>query len=123
MYCQVESLVNSTGFQVPEDKPSLPPEGANAENHRPEYRLNAVHDSSENNADRTPSGTNGAHVSNMKDANESSAENDSANQHVKTEGLLEVIEQFEPGVYVTLIQLSNGTKIYKRVRFRYVCFR
>lgn len=29
----------------------------------------------------------------------------------------EVIEQFEPGVYVTLILLSNGTKIFKRVRF------
>ncbi|CAH1427218.1 unnamed protein product [Lactuca virosa] len=29
----------------------------------------------------------------------------------------ELIEQFEPGVYVTLIQLSNGTKIFKRVRF------
>lgn len=31
----------------------------------------------------------------------------------------EVIEQFEPGVYVTLVLLSNGTKIFKRVRFRY----
>lgn len=29
----------------------------------------------------------------------------------------ELVEQFEPGVYVTLIQLSNGTKIFKRVRF------
>lgn len=34
----------------------------------------------------------------------------------------ELIEQFEPGVYVTLIQLSNGTKIFKRVRFRYLVF-
>lgn len=32
----------------------------------------------------------------------------------------EVIEQFEPGVYVTLIQLPNGTKFFKRIRFRYV---
>ncbi|XP_043722041.1 PH, RCC1 and FYVE domains-containing protein 1-like [Telopea speciosissima] len=29
----------------------------------------------------------------------------------------EVIELFEPGVYVTLIQLRNGTKVFKRVRF------
>ncbi|CAL5395219.1 unnamed protein product [Camellia sinensis] len=35
----------------------------------------------------------------------------------KTEGQKEVIEQFEPGVYVTLIQLQEGTKIFKRVRF------
>lgn len=36
-----------------------------------------------------------------------------------TEGEKQVIEQFEPGVYVTLVVLSNGTKIFKRVRFRY----
>ncbi|XP_071700461.1 PH, RCC1 and FYVE domains-containing protein 1-like [Rutidosis leptorrhynchoides] len=29
----------------------------------------------------------------------------------------EVIEQFEPGVYVTLVLLSNGSKIFKRVKF------
>ncbi|KAL1534845.1 PH, RCC1 and FYVE domains-containing protein 1-like isoform X2 [Salvia divinorum] len=29
----------------------------------------------------------------------------------------EVIEQFEPGVYVTLHQLPNGTKFFKRIRF------
>lgn len=35
----------------------------------------------------------------------------------KAERGKEVIEQFEPGVYVTLIQLQNGTKIFRRVRF------
>ena len=35
-------------------------------------------------------------------------------------GKKEVIEQFEPGVYVTVILLQNGTKIFKRVRFRYL---
>ncbi|XP_038903739.1 PH, RCC1 and FYVE domains-containing protein 1-like [Benincasa hispida] len=34
-----------------------------------------------------------------------------------TEGEKQVIEQFEPGVYATLVVLSNGTKIFKRVRF------
>ncbi|GAB4850889.1 hypothetical protein Ancab_030190 [Ancistrocladus abbreviatus] len=29
----------------------------------------------------------------------------------------DVIEQFEPGVYVTVIQLRDGAKIFKRVRF------
>ncbi|KAL1564466.1 PH, RCC1 and FYVE domains-containing protein 1-like isoform X2 [Salvia divinorum] len=29
----------------------------------------------------------------------------------------EVIEQFEPGVYVSLLQLPNGTKFFKRIRF------
>ncbi|CAM8994610.1 unnamed protein product [Rhodiola kirilowii] len=36
---------------------------------------------------------------------------------VKKEKLTQVIEQFEPGVYVTLILLSDGTKIFSRVRF------
>ncbi|RZC85704.1 hypothetical protein C5167_026378 [Papaver somniferum] len=30
---------------------------------------------------------------------------------------VEVTEQFESGVYITLVQLLNGTKIFKRVRF------
>ena len=36
-----------------------------------------------------------------------------------THGEVQLIEQFEPGVYVTLIQLRDGTKVFKRVRFRY----
>jgi len=35
------------------------------------------------------------------------------------EGETQVIEQFEPGVYVTLTVKPNGVKAFKRVRFRY----
>lgn len=35
------------------------------------------------------------------------------------DGERSAIEQFEPGVYITLIALPNGSKIFKRVRFRY----
>ncbi|KAK6914097.1 FYVE zinc finger, partial [Dillenia turbinata] len=35
----------------------------------------------------------------------------------KSLGQKEVIEQFEPGVYVTVILLQNGAKIFQRVRF------
>jgi len=38
------------------------------------------------------------------------------------EGETQVIEQFEPGVYVTLIVKPNGAKVFKRVRFRLVTF-
>lgn len=31
----------------------------------------------------------------------------------------EVIEQFEPGVYVTLVQLGDGSRVFRRVKFRY----
>ncbi|KAL5711863.1 hypothetical protein ACHQM5_014093 [Ranunculus cassubicifolius] len=36
---------------------------------------------------------------------------------VRNDGQQQIIEQFEPGVYVTLVQLQNGTKLFKRVRF------
>lgn len=37
----------------------------------------------------------------------------------RREGETETIEQFAPGVYVTLIVRTNGIKIFKRVKFRY----
>lgn len=37
----------------------------------------------------------------------------------KTSGGKEVIEQFEPGVYVTLVQLRDGSRVFRRVKFRY----
>jgi len=36
-----------------------------------------------------------------------------------TEGERPVIEQFESGVYVTLVVLPSGYKVFKRIRFRY----
>lgn len=33
----------------------------------------------------------------------------------------EWIEQYEPGVYITLVALRDGTRDLKRVRFRYSC--
>lgn len=36
-----------------------------------------------------------------------------------TEGERSIIEQFESGVYVTLVVLPNGYKVFKRIRFRY----
>ncbi|KAK9724307.1 hypothetical protein RND81_05G062700 [Saponaria officinalis] len=35
----------------------------------------------------------------------------------RSEGSRESIEQFEPGVYVTFVQLRNGSKVFRRVRF------
>lgn len=34
----------------------------------------------------------------------------------------EWIEQYEPGVYITLMALQDGTRDLKRVRFRYFSF-
>lgn len=38
----------------------------------------------------------------------------------KAEVQKEVMEQFEPGVYVTVLLLPNGSKLFRRIRFRYV---
>jgi hypothetical protein len=51
--------------------------------------------------------------------NHAKAQNDFAPKQ-GTHGEVQLIEQFEPGVYVTLIQLKDGTKVFKRVRFRYL---
>ena len=50
--------------------------------------------------------------------NSAKAHGDFAPKH-GTHGEVQLIEQFEPGVYVTLIQLKDGTKVFKLVRFRY----
>jgi hypothetical protein len=50
--------------------------------------------------------------------NSAKAQDDFATKH-DTHIEVQLIEQFEPGVYVTLIQLKDGTKVFKRVRFRY----
>nr|CAB3478039.1 unnamed protein product [Digitaria exilis] len=48
--------------------------------------------------------------------NSAKTQGDFAPKH-GTHGEVQLIEQFEPGVYVTLIQLKDGTKVFKRVRF------
>ncbi|KAI3460324.1 hypothetical protein Pfo_016987 [Paulownia fortunei] len=70
------------------------------------------------NIDGTPWDINGSSVSHRKGVNQSSTEGGPGSpEAAKTQGQKEVIEQFEPGVYVTFIQLANGTKFFKRVRF------
>lgn len=50
------------------------------------------------------------------------SQNDSKSQHSSRpgkEGEMQVMEQFEPGVHVTLIVKPGGVRIFKRVKFRY----
>ncbi|CAL0328336.1 unnamed protein product [Lupinus luteus] len=51
--------------------------------------------------------------------NSQSTENDSISMESSKEVEVQVIEQFEPGVYVTLIVKSGGIKVFNRVKFRY----
>ncbi|KAI3469780.1 hypothetical protein Pfo_026443 [Paulownia fortunei] len=130
MLAQVESFLDTIGAQASEDNSAFPPELTHeqqnhsdktalvSESNCKEDHVNAVVQDMPQNVDGTPQETNVASVSHTKGTNQSSTENGSGTpQSAKTEGQKEVIEQFEPGVYVTLIQLANGTKIFKRVRF------
>ncbi|RDX61834.1 PH, RCC1 and FYVE domains-containing protein 1, partial [Mucuna pruriens] len=60
-----------------------------------------------------PSSQDGGHV--LQESHSSSLSHDSSRPG--KEGETQVIEQFEPGVYVTVIVKPGGVKIFKRVRF------
>ncbi|GER52262.1 regulator of chromosome condensation family protein [Striga asiatica] len=115
MQAQVESLLDKIEPQALDDNPTLPPEplpdqqhnhsSACEANHREDHRTE------DSNANGTQQETGDASVSQTQGTSQSSTENGSGT------GQREVIEQFEPGVYVTVIQLANGTKLFKRVRF------
>lgn len=98
---QVESFLNTVEAQASEDY---------SQSNQPDRISSAS--MSANNLDGTPQENDGT--------SHSFAEGGSRPSRVSSMGRKEIIEQFEPGIYVTLIQLSNGTKIFKRVRFRYL---
>ncbi|XP_047339801.1 protein Brevis radix-like 4 [Impatiens glandulifera] len=68
---------------------------------------------------------NGDHLSQTNEVNNKSSissqtchENESSRYvGVAIHGMKELNDQFEHGVYVTLIQLQNGSKLFKRVKF------
>ncbi|XP_077225341.1 PH, RCC1 and FYVE domains-containing protein 1-like [Tasmannia lanceolata] len=81
-----------------------------------------VMDLSQNADDDNLHQSNGSAVSDTMDGMaHQNIENDSKSNNTSTirysnEGA-ELTEQFEPGVYAIVVQLRNGTKIFKRVRF------
>ncbi|GFP83369.1 probable E3 ubiquitin-protein ligase herc1, partial [Phtheirospermum japonicum] len=125
MQAQVESFLDKVGAQAFEDNSAFDDQH-NHSKHNEDHRIednnvNAVVQDTSQNVDGTPNETNEASVSDAQGTSQSSAENGSGTPRGgSVEGQREVIEQFEPGVYVTLVQLANGSKIFKRVRFRYV---
>ncbi|KAK3041367.1 hypothetical protein RJ639_002348 [Escallonia herrerae] len=136
IHTQVESLLTTTESEASEshslsselvsdhqnlpDKTSLGSDDTKKLDYRTEDHVFAagVQDTSHNYAG-TPQESNGSSVSDTREASsEKSIESVSRSREAATsEGRKEVIEQFESGVYVTCVQLENGTKIFKRVRF------
>ncbi|KVH87960.1 Brevis radix-like domain-containing protein [Cynara cardunculus var. scolymus] len=99
---------------------SISSEAANRKYHKIENSedVEGTEDRSQN-ADVAPLENNGSYVGkNSESASQTSTDGGSRlPKYPSGDEKKEVIEQFEPGVYVTVIQLSNGTKIFKRVRF------
>ncbi|KAA8548817.1 hypothetical protein F0562_000501 [Nyssa sinensis] len=135
MHAQVESFLNTNGAQVSEsysslqadlgydqqnrpDKTSLGDESTSKQDHGTEDHVDAagVRDISQN-GDSTLQDNNRSSDSREAVPQQSTESGLRSPTASKNEGKREVIEQFEPGVYVTVIQLQNGTKIFKRVRF------
>ncbi|KAL6522756.1 hypothetical protein OROHE_016603 [Orobanche hederae] len=127
MQAQVEYFLDKLGAQAFEGNSIFPTEVSHdnqqihqsdttiVANHNEDHRIeDHVHDTSRN-ADGNPHDTSEASVSNVHGT---SMENGSGTPRAASaEGQREVIEQFEPGVYVTVVQLANGNKLFKRVRF------
>lgn len=104
MHSQVESLLDTPEDQASEGSAALPPD--DQQNHPDKTKLSSESNSAEHHPDTL---------------NQSRPEGGPGTPSAaKTEERREVMEQFEPGVYVTLLLLPNGTKFFKRIRFRYV---
>lgn len=123
MQAQVESLVHVTGAHVSEVSPLKPPEPTHdklisaSELYSKEHLMvPGVHD--------TPQNIDTTSIENKYSSgrvDQSRAEGGPGTpQTAKSEVQKEIMEQFEPGVYVTVLLLPNGSKLFRRIRFRYV---
>ncbi|KAK4434531.1 PH, RCC1 and FYVE domains-containing protein 1 [Sesamum alatum] len=134
IHAQVQSFLDKHGAPAEENSASPPERRTHRHMHSDVMALSYVSNSKEyhrtedqvhpgaqdrpQDIEGTPEEINRSSVSDRKGVNQSSTESGSGTPPAaKLEGQKEVIEQFEPGVYVTLVVLSNGTKIFKRVRF------
>ncbi|XP_027165839.1 PH, RCC1 and FYVE domains-containing protein 1 isoform X1 [Coffea eugenioides] len=131
IHSQVESFLEMIGPHEPDEESSLQPHTVHDQHSQPDQTLSAnesaerpdrsmednVHSPGlqdmQQNAEATPRERRPS-ISHIREGSvQASAEGGLGSPKAARE----VIEQFEPGVYVTLIQLSNGTKIFKRVKF------
>ncbi|KAL2486745.1 Regulator of chromosome condensation (RCC1) family with FYVE zinc finger domain [Abeliophyllum distichum] len=134
MHAQFESFLDIFGTPASEVSSTLPPELTHEQHSQPnkialagESNYNGhsgtdirvgnapVQDMSQN-IDGIPPQSNGSSLTGTNVVHRLSSEGGSETPKA-VRGQKEIIEQFEPGVYVTLIQLANDTKIFKRVRF------
>lgn len=78
------------------------------ENHRDDLEYSTVGIAHENGK---------AAVNYIKEASDHQSSPKTSSKTINSHGEVQLTEQFEPGVYATLAQLRDGTKVFKRVRF------
>lgn len=121
MNAQVESFLKSCVTEATQSNSSLPPKAAGQR--KSHSKTVSVSEFNEKVYHGSDDHLNEAGISDTSPDTEGAAqpraESGSRSGASTSGGPKEVMEQFEPGVYVTLLQLGNGTKIFKRVRFRY----
>ncbi|KAF8377176.1 hypothetical protein HHK36_030549 [Tetracentron sinense] len=125
MHTQVEALLKTNETYASEVSSSFPADSTESVQQNTPDKTILVNESSTNiEYQRMDDPGDAAGVTNLSQnaVRSQSIENVSSSPKVsamKSDGETEVIEQFEPGVYVTLIRLRSGTKVFKRVRFSF----
>ncbi|KAM7485361.1 hypothetical protein LguiA_001370 [Lonicera macranthoides] len=119
---QVESLLDSNQSEASESN-SLPPELVSVLQNLPgktylaSDSINRQYHKMEDQGDADTSPSISA-ISQESNGPQEGPEGGSRSPRIgRLEGKKEVIEQFEPGVYATVVDLGNGNKVFKRVRF------
>ncbi|KAM0963278.1 hypothetical protein ACFX2J_022183 [Malus domestica] len=124
MNMNIGSSSSELGQHYAADRTSLVVESSRMDDNRADDSAEAEPQNSSENRSRSPeSSTLRTEDNRAEDFAEAEPQNSSENRLRSPEsstshrGQKEVIEQFEPGVYVTLLQQQNGTRIFRRVKF------
>ncbi|XWS53809.1 hypothetical protein CRYUN_Cryun10bG0032000 [Craigia yunnanensis] len=109
MHTQAEAFLNTHGTSEASSSPPASLESSHMQDQRVEDNVDA--------AATVPSNDTGT---SREAAPQQSSENESRSSEasaIRGGGEKEIIEQFEPGVYITYVHHRNGGKIFRRVRF------
>lgn len=128
LQAKAESFLITSATEESDSNSSSPQNNVSSEQRRhsktasiSEFRMdNQLDDAGTNDTEGAAHEGYGSSVSNTRNGGvQPGTDSGSKSKAASADGRKEVIEQFEPGVYVTLIQLGNGAKVFKRVKFRY----
>ncbi|XP_058101617.1 PH, RCC1 and FYVE domains-containing protein 1-like isoform X2 [Magnolia sinica] len=113
MHIQAEALLKDNENHTSEIPSSLPTDSSEADQRNSLDKATLINEGADQRIDDSGDGAGFADLSRNADGGSRSVRFST----VRYSNEEEETEQFEQGVYVTFIQLRNGTKVFKRVRF------